>query len=52
MQKRIDEDGKTRLAPAKGLFKDAAGFFNWRPCLIESYDKKKKIFNIKWLHSN
>jgi dynein heavy chain len=52
MAKRIDEDGNKRLIPAKGLYKDAAGFFSWKPCLVESYDKMKNIFAIKWLHSN
>lgn len=52
MSKRVDEDGNMRLAPAKGLFKDAAGFFSWRSCLVESFDTKKNEFTIKWMHSN
>jgi len=44
MNKKIDEDGKTRLLGAKGLFQDAANVFSWKNCIVESYDKDLDVY--------
>lgn len=38
MQRQIDEDGSKRVILAKGLKKDPAGYFTWKPLVVESYD--------------
>ncbi len=42
MQRRVDEEGRLRSIPAKGLFREANGNeWRYRPLLIEGYDSTK-----------
>lgn len=39
IKKKSDEDGRQRLITGKGLYKDAAGMYIWKPIIVESYNK-------------